>query len=73
MQDKIAMLNDNGATDDNINNSQVAVIGGGIIGICVALGLQKSGQQVILIAYCFGTSSSNCFARYIQTNSINVI
>ncbi len=49
MKDKVATLNDNGIINSGINDSQVAVIGGGIIGICIALGLQRSGQQVILI------------------------
>lgn len=38
-------------TYKNINSTvhQVAIVGGGIIGICCALALQKAGQQVLLI------------------------
>ncbi len=39
----------NNPTKNQTNSNQVVVIGGGIIGICIALSLQKAGKQVVLI------------------------
>lgn len=39
----------NVGVEKNALNSDIAVIGAGIVGICTALALQKSGKQVVLV------------------------
>lgn len=59
------------AADFNTDMADVVVIGGGVIGICTALALQKSGKRVILIerdAIAGGASDGN--AGHIATEQV---
>ncbi len=66
----------NSVIGNNANTfaNTVAVVGGGIIGTCIALQLQKSGKQVTLIERdkdCNGASSGN--AGHIATEQVHPV